>query len=164
MSTLVFVLVWVLLGLGVLLVAMSGGPGGVLARVHTQTRRGRRVALGAFVVAAAVLGIGVPAAVIAAVDNQDTIQSSGVTLTAAEKHGRELFGQRCTQCHTLAAANATATVGPNLDNLKPPKALVLDAIANGRARGNGQMPAQLYTGQDAQDVADFVSRVAGAGA
>jgi hypothetical protein len=37
---------------------------------------------------------------------------------------------------------------------------VLDAIAKGRT-GAGNMPAQIYTGQDAQDVADFVARVDG---
>jgi mono/diheme cytochrome c family protein len=165
MSTLVFVLVWVLLGLGVLVIAMSGGPGGALARLQTQTRRGRRVAMAAFGLAVVVLGIGVPAAVIASVDDRNDIPQAGVTnLTASEKHGRELFGQRCGACHTLKAANAVATVGPNLDQLKPPKALVLDAIAKGRARGNGNMPSQLYTGKDAQDVASFVAKVAGAGA
>jgi mono/diheme cytochrome c family protein len=112
-----------------------------------------------------VLGVGVPAAVIAAVDDRNDIPQAGVSnLTASEKHGRELFGQRCGACHTLSAANAIATVGPNLDQLRPPKALVLDAIAHGRARGNGNMPAQIYTGQDAQDVAGFVAKVAGAGA
>ena len=55
-------------------------------------------------------------------------------------------------------------MGPDLDTLKPPKGLILDAINNGRARGNGQMPAQLYTGQEAQDVAAYVAKVAGAGA
>jgi mono/diheme cytochrome c family protein len=164
MATLIFVLVWVLLGLGVLLLAMSGGPGGARARMQSQSRRGRRVALGGFALALAVLGVGIPVAVIAAVDHRDTIPQAGVTLTASQEHGRELFAARCTQCHTLAAANANATVGPDLDNLRPPKALVLDAIAKGRARGNGQMASQIYTGQDAQDVAGFVAKVAGSGA
>ena len=66
-------------------------------------------------------------------------------------------------CHTLKASNAVAQVGPNLDQLRPPKALVLDAIAKGRANGNGQMAAQIYTGQDAQAVAAYVAKAAGAG-
>ncbi|MEA2255541.1 MAG: hypothetical protein QOG35_1586, partial [Solirubrobacteraceae bacterium] len=49
----------------------------------------------------------------------------------------------------------------NLDNLHPPRALVLDAIEQGRARGQGQMPAGLVDGQDAKDVAAFVVAVAG---
>jgi mono/diheme cytochrome c family protein len=165
MSVLIFVLAWVVLGLGVVLVGMSGGPGGMASQLQSQTRRGRRVAMAAFALAVVVLGIGVPAAVIAAVDDRNDIPQAGVSnLTASEKHGRGLFGQRCSQCHTLKAANAVGTVGPNLDQLRPPKSLVLDAIAKGRARGNGNMPAQIYTGQDAQDVASFVAKVAGAGA
>ncbi len=82
-------------------------------------------------------------------------------LTASEKHGRELFGQRCANCHTLKAANAIAEIGPNLDQLRPHKALVLDAIEKGRANGNGQMAANLYTGQDAEDVPRFVAKAVG---
>jgi mono/diheme cytochrome c family protein len=163
MSTLIFVLVWVVLGLGLLLVAMSGGPGGVLQRVMSQSRRSRKFAVVAFALALAVLGVGVPAAVIASVASQDSIPEANVTsLTESEKRGRELFGARCANCHTLEAANAVAEVGPNLDTLRPNKALVLDAIENGRARGNGQMAADLYTGADAEDVANFVAKAVGA--
>jgi mono/diheme cytochrome c family protein len=38
---------------------------------------------------------------------------------------------------------------------------VLNAILEGRARGNGDMPAEIYSGQQAQDVAKFVVAVAG---
>jgi mono/diheme cytochrome c family protein len=162
MSTLIFVLVWVALGLGLLLIAMSGGPGGALARLQTQTRTGRRVAVAAFLVTLAVLGIGVPAAVIAAVDNRNDIPEAGVSnLTGAEKHGQDLFGRRCVFCHTLKAAGATAQVGPNLDDLRPGKGLVLDALKNGRSNGNGQMAAGIYTGKDADDVASFVAKAVG---
>ena len=41
------------------------------------------------------------------------------------------------------------------------KALVLNAVAEGRARGLGQMPALLYQGREAEEVADFVAAVAG---
>lgn len=164
MSAAIFVLVWVLLGLGVLFVAMSGGPGGAGARLQSQSRTGRRVAWIVFGLTVLVIGVGLPAAVIAAVDDRSSVKQQGIELTDAENQGRDLFAARCTQCHTLAASNANATVGPDLDTLKPPKGLILDAIANGRARGNGQMPAQLYTGQEAQDVAAYVAKVAGAGA
>jgi mono/diheme cytochrome c family protein len=163
MSTLIFVLVWVSLGLGLLLVAMSGGPGGALQHLMSQSRRGRKAAVVAFGVALVVLGVGVPVAVVSAVKaNEDNIPEADVAaLTDAEKRGRELFGDRCANCHTLKAANAVAQVGPNLDQLRPPKALVLDAIENGRARGNGQMAADLYEGQDADDVASFVAKAVG---
>ena len=54
-----------------------------------------------------------------------------------------------------------AQVGPNLDNLRPPEKLVLDAIHNGRARGNGQMAADLVEGEDADDVAAYVAKAVG---
>jgi mono/diheme cytochrome c family protein len=162
MSTLVFVLVWVALGLGLVLLALSGGPGGLLARMQSQTRRSRRFSVVAFFIALAVLGFGVPAAVIAAVSSQDSDPEAGVhNLTENEKRGRELFGDRCSACHTLKAANAVAQVGPNLDDLRPNSQLVLNAIDQGRANGNGQMAADLYTGQDAKDVAAFVAKAVG---
>jgi mono/diheme cytochrome c family protein len=162
MLTLVFVLFWVFLGLGLVIVALSGGPRGAARSMHGQSRRGRRAAIGAFVVAFVVLGVGVPAAVIAAEDDRNDIPEADVSnLTAAEKHGQELFGRRCVLCHTLKAANAVAQVGPDLDALRPSKALVLDAIKNGRSQGNGQMAAGIYSGQDAQDVAAFVAKAVG---
>jgi mono/diheme cytochrome c family protein len=162
MAVLVFVLVWIVLGVTVVIVGLSGGPRGAAAGLQSQSRRGRRGALLAFAAAVLLLGVGVPAAVIGAVDNRTSIPTAGVSnLTTAEKHGRLLFGQRCAQCHTLQAANALATVGPNLDQLRPPKALILSTIASGRANGNGNMPAQIYVGKDAQDVATFVAKVAG---
>lgn len=162
MSTLIFVLIWVGLGLGLLLIALSGGPSGALQRLQSQSRGGRRFAVIVFVVSLIVLGAGVPYLVIKSVDSQNDIPEANVTnLTAAEETGRELFAQRCTQCHTLKASNSVAEVGPNLDDLRPPKELVLDAIENGRSRGNGQMAAGLYTGQDAEDVAAYVAKATG---
>jgi mono/diheme cytochrome c family protein len=161
-TTLVFVLVFVGLALGVLFVALSGGTSGARARLASQSRGTRRLALVNFILALVILGIAIPAAVIASVDSRNSIPTANVSnLTNAEEHGRELFGQRCRNCHTLKAANAVAEVGPNLDNLRPPKALVLNAIHNGRAAGNGQMAADLVEGQDADDVAAFVAKAVG---
>src|SRR3954452_699039 len=162
MTTLIFVLTWVILGLGLLLIALSGGPSGALQRLQSQSRGSRKAAVVLFVLALLVLGVGVPVAVIASVKSRDDIPEANVSnLTAAEQHGRELFGQRCTQCHTLTASNSVAQVGPNLDNLRPPKALVLNAIKNGRAAGNGQMAAGLFQGKDAEDVASYVAKAVG---
>jgi mono/diheme cytochrome c family protein len=161
-TTLVFTLIFLLLGITVLFVAMSGGPGGARRRMASQSRGTRRLALINFFIALVVLGLGIPAAVIATVDNRNDIPEANVSnLTAAEKHGRELFGERCANCHTLEAAHAVAQVGPNLDNLRPPKNLVLNAIENGRAQGNGNMAADLVEGEDAQDVAAFVAKAVG---
>src|SRR5919108_5528911 len=112
MSTLVFVLVWIVLGLGLLLIALSGGPSGALQQLQSQSRGSRKAATVLFAIALLILGVGVPAAVIASVNNRDDIPEANVSnLTAAEKRGRELFGRRCSQCHTLAASNAVAQVG-----------------------------------------------------
>jgi mono/diheme cytochrome c family protein len=156
-----FVIFWVLLGLGIFFVALRGGPRGAREALHTESRATRRIVLtGAVVVAA--FGVVVPALVLAFNGaHKASVAPGGVTLNAQEQHGRELFAQSCATCHTLRAARSVGRVGPNLDLLRPPKALVLDAIAHGRARGMGQMPALLYQGRDAQAVAEFVAAVAG---
>ena len=162
MAVLVFTLVFVALGLSVLFVALSGGPSGARKRMASQSRRTRRIALFNFVVAVLVLGLGIPAAVIATVEARNDVPEANVSnLTAAEKRGREAFGQRCANCHTLKASQAVAQVGPNLDTLRPPKNLVLDAIEKGRARGNGQMAADLVEGEDAENVAAYVAKAVG---
>ena len=168
-TTLVFVLVFVGLALGVLFVALSGGTSGARAKLASQSRGTRRLALVNFILALLILGIAIPAAVIASVENRNDIPSANVSnLTKAEEHGRELFGQRCRNCHTLKAANAVAQVGPNLDDLLASqddqakrKAFVLTTIHTGKAAGNGQMAADLVEGQDADDVAAFVAKSTG---
>jgi mono/diheme cytochrome c family protein len=162
MSTFVFVLVFVLLGLGVLLIALSGGRGGIGGALHSQSRGSRKFATFGFVVVLLALAAGVPAAVIASVKNRTDDPAASISgLTAAEKHGQELFGRRCAACHTLKASNAVAGVGPNLDQLAPNEGLVLATIKSGQSNGNGQMPAQIYTGQDAEDVAKYVAKAVG---
>ena len=162
MAVLALALLFIVLGLGVLFIAMSGGPKGARDRRKPTTRRGRRGATGLFLLALVVLGIAVPAAVIATDKGRDSIPEANVkSLTDVQQRGRELFSQRCKNCHTLAAAKATARVGPNLDRLRPPKALVLDAIEKGRANGNGNMAADLVQGEDAEAVAQFVAVATG---
>jgi mono/diheme cytochrome c family protein len=159
---LAFELFWIVLGLGVFLVAVSGGPRGLRARLQSQSRRGRRAASLVLAPVFMVFGIAIPAVVLITDRNdKDKEGPAGLELTSAQAHGRELFSERCATCHTLNAARGVGKVGPNLDVLRPPKTLVLDAIAKGRAQGNGSMPSLLVDGQDARDVADFVAAVAG---
>jgi mono/diheme cytochrome c family protein len=162
-GTLVFVLVFLVIGLSVVLAAMRSGRPPAGAKPESRgARRAWGIGLAVVIVA---LGLALPALVL--VNNGDNHAShgeGGVQLNAAETNGRELFARNCSTCHTLAGSHAVGRVGPNLDelnggNLKP--AFVLDAIAKGRARGNGQMPAGLLYGEDAQDVADYVAAVAG---
>src|SRR5215218_9543799 len=162
MAVLAFVLLFVLLAFGAFFLGMSGGPKGARRRIQTQSRRGRRGATVLFLAAIVLLGIAVPAAVIATDKNRSSIPEANVKeLTALQEHGRELFGQRCRNCHTLKAANATGKVGPSLDEPPRNKSLVLDAIAKGRAGGNGNMPQAVYEGEDAEAVAEFVAVASG---
>jgi mono/diheme cytochrome c family protein len=74
--------------------------------------------------------------------------------------GAAIFAKAgCGGCHTLAAAHATGTVGPNLDQLKPSYEL-----ATGRVTlGKGVMPAfkgQL-SDQQIADVAAYVVKSTG---
>jgi mono/diheme cytochrome c family protein len=162
MAALLFVLFWIVLGLAILWIGLAGGRDRSQRIRPAQARRNRKVGFAVFGLAVIVLGAGVPAAVIATVQSRDSIPNASVAnLTPAEEHGRQLFGQRCRTCHTLQAAAAYAQVGPNLDELRPPYALVLDAIRRGRARGNGNMAANLVTGEDQKDVAAFVAKAVG---
>jgi mono/diheme cytochrome c family protein len=81
-------------------------------------------------------------------------------LSAAEEHGRDLFIERCGSCHTLDAAGTVGEIGPNLGDISVTEADVVRAIMIG-GRGSGNMPQNLVTGKDAQDVAAFVAANAG---
>lgn len=74
--------------------------------------------------------------------------------------GKQVFESAgCVACHTLADAGSTGTVGPNLDDAKPPATLVVDRVTHGA----GAMPPfeDKLTEQQIQDVAAYVSSVAG---
>jgi len=65
----------------------------------------------------------------------------------------------CESCHTLAAAGATGTVGPNLDTAKPDYRLVTARVTNGK----GVMPSfkgQL-SDQEIANVAAYVVKSTG---
>ena len=92
--------------------------------------------------------------------------SPGTTTTAAAGgqgdpvQGRKLFlSEPCAGCHTLKDAGSTGTVGPNLDQLKPPYAKVVTQVTNGGAI----MPSfkSQLTSQQIADIAAYVSSVAG---
>jgi mono/diheme cytochrome c family protein len=79
--------------------------------------------------------------------------------SALGNDGKAIFQADCASCHTLAAANATGTIGPDLDQLKPADAAVKHQVEV----GGGVMPAFKGTLTDAQiaAVATFVSSSAG---
>jgi cbb3-type cytochrome c oxidase subunit III len=73
--------------------------------------------------------------------------------------GKAIFSSQCSSCHTLKAAGATGTIGPNLDQLKPPLAIVVKQVTN----GGSVMPAfkGKLTPAQIDAVAKFVSSSAG---
>jgi mono/diheme cytochrome c family protein len=82
-----------------------------------------------------------------------------------QQYAKELFATNCGSCHTLAMAGTDGIVGPNLDDLLGGAAdpttnipRVETAIADGV---QGRMPAGILQGTNAQQVAEFVSAVAG---
>jgi mono/diheme cytochrome c family protein len=101
--------------------------------------------------------------------------STGLPEAGDATRGKELFVQGCAQCHVLADAGTKGVIGPNLD----------DAFRQARADGLGEttiasvirtqiaypveepstgspgMPADIYTGEDADAVTDYVASVAG---
>lgn len=79
---------------------------------------------------------------------------------AAQDPGEDLFVANCGSCHTLDAAGTSGATGPDLDTLAPAEDQVLAAIENGGA-GSGAMPANLVTGEEAEQVAAYVSSSAG---
>jgi mono/diheme cytochrome c family protein len=157
-STAIVVLFFVAAGLTAVLVGMRAGRKGPF--MDSQGKGGRRAV--AWLTALAVLLFAVAIPVVVSIDDSDSSAQAGpVDLNATEEEGRQVFAEHCVQCHTLGASNSVQTVGPNLDVLRPPKELTLDAIEKGRARGQGQMPALLVTGEDAEAVASYVAKVAG---
>lgn len=161
-ATAAFVLGFLLIGVTVVFLAFGGGAKGARQDPHRQSRGGSSVALAVTLLITVAFGAGIPIAVIAAnSDNQSKKAPGGVELTAAQQSGRKVFAKNCSTCHTLAASHAVGKVGPDLDQLRPPAPLTLDAIRLGRARGQGQMPAGLVDGRDAKNVANYVAATAG---
>jgi mono/diheme cytochrome c family protein len=114
------------------------------------------------------LGIGIPAW---AYTHQGSESASPEEVASSLQAGKDLFVTNCGACHTLEKAGTDGVVGPNLDDLLAPptgpapqpatiKPRVLSAINNGVG---GRMPKGVLSGQQADEVANFVSQVAGQG-
>lgn len=107
-------------------------------------------------------------------DDSDSTGSTGATATTQEQNatgtggeaagggdeaGKSVFAANCASCHTLAAADATGAVGPDLDQVKPSEAKTKSMVEN----GGGAMPA--FAGQlsdsEITDVSQFVADNAG---
>src|SRR5688572_11194317 len=88
--------------------------------------------------------------------------------------GKELFKQKCGQCHTLADAGTAGVIGPNLDDgFRQSRAdglgdRTIQAVVRGQISyaveepptGLPGMPRDIVTGDDADSVAAYVASVA----
>jgi cbb3-type cytochrome c oxidase subunit III len=72
--------------------------------------------------------------------------------TQAGTDGKSIFSTNCASCHTLKAAGAAGTIGPNLDQLKPS----LPRTQHQVEVGGGVMPA--FKGQLTQPQIDAVAK------
>jgi mono/diheme cytochrome c family protein len=94
------------------------------------------------------------------------------------KQGQALFSTNCGTCHTLYAAGTDGNFGPNLDELlagagtpteksaiEQTEGRVLNAIENGFDSSStpGRMPPGILSGEQADEVAEFVANTAGRG-
>jgi cbb3-type cytochrome c oxidase subunit III len=77
----------------------------------------------------------------------------------AGNDGKSIFSANCASCHTLKAAAASGTIGPNLDDLKPSEPIVKHQVEV----GGGVMPAfkGTLTPEQIDAVAKFVATSAG---
>jgi cbb3-type cytochrome c oxidase subunit III len=107
--------------------------------------------------------------------------TGGLPSAGNQQNGQKLFAEKCGGCHSLAAAGTSGQIGPNLDNSFAQaradgyKESAIAAIVHDQIKLPGQypvatnnpdylqanMPANLVTGQDADDVAAFVAANAG---
>ena len=160
MDVLLILLPFTLLGIGVIFIAFSGGPAAAREAYLTRGNTLFRVAIPILYVA---LGVAVPAAILA--NREEAKGGTGrleqEELTKREETGKKLFRETCASCHTLKAVEARGVTGPSLDEIgSVNRERVLQAIVRG-GTGQKRMPAGLLQGEEAEDVALYVSRVAG---
>ncbi len=159
MEVIAFLFPFVLLGVAVLFVAFSGGPGAAREAYVKRGNRGFRIL---FPVVYVALGLVVPALILAGREPAagGTGALKNAKLSTQTEQGKQLFLQQCASCHTLAAVNARGVTGPNLDQVgEMTVQRVVGAIRQG-GTGQGRMPAGLLEGEDAEAVAAYVSKVA----
>jgi mono/diheme cytochrome c family protein len=93
-------------------------------------------------------------------DGQPPQPGGGDGGSGGSADGKSIFASAgCAGCHTLAAAGASGTVGPNLDEAKPTLELAVDRVTNGQG-GMPSFEGQL-TEEQIEAVAQYVVDNAG---
>lgn len=126
------------------------------------------------VVAAAVVALAALAVLALAACGSTVGYSQG---TGDRVRGKELFLKGCGSCHELADAATKGAIGPNLDYAfvqsrldglgestiqQVVRAQIAYPVVDPPTQAAG-MPADIFTGKDAEDVATYVASVAGLG-
>lgn len=155
-----FLAPWVVIGIAVLFVAFSGGPGRARQAYLTRGNRVFRVLIPVLYIS---FGIVLPAVII--LDREGATGGTGQLAQAQPSdeldRGKTLFRETCASCHSLRAVGARGITGPDLDQLGAvDKRRVLNAIKIG-GTGQKRMPAGLLAGPDAEAVAAYVASTAG---
>ncbi|MFL5839048.1 MAG: c-type cytochrome [Thermoleophilaceae bacterium] len=163
MEVIGFLAPWILVGIGVIFVSFSGGPG---AAREAYLTRGRRV-FGLLIVLTYIgIGIAVPAVVIASRGEKEGNDAALSQKTVRDQpayveRGRQLFIENCAACHNLDAVNARGVTGPDLDKIGTVTPGRVESAIRIGGTGQGRMPAGLLQGDNAKAVAEYVARVAG---
>jgi cytochrome c6 len=75
-----------------------------------------------------------PSTVVGTVPKAQAVLIPAVYKNGDATAGKQVFASAsCGGCHTLKDAGSTGTVGPNLDQLKPPLSKVITQVINGGA-------------------------------
>ena len=158
MAAAIFLGFFLILGLGVVGVAMRGGPRGV--RDTLEVGRKRPLHAAEFAVAGAIVlfGLAVPAVVL--LGDQASAGPGGTKLSAREGRPRALRREVRDLPHARGRQTPSAGSGRASTSWHPPPTLTINAIEEGRA-GKGQMPAQLLEEDEAKNVAEYIAEVAG---
>lgn len=96
-----------------------------------------------------------------------SLSACGAAKDADTANGKDLFTKNCGSCHTLADAGTKGNIGPNLDDAFQSRhegfkastfqGVVRYWIAHPDTLSEPKMPANILTGQDAEDVAAYVA-------
>ncbi len=108
-------------------------------------------------------------------------ERGALEVPASLEEGQSLFQDNCGNCHTLYAAGTDGNFGPDLDitlaeegapegegaedEIKTTEGRVLTAIEKGidGTTTPGRMPPGILSGEQAEEVAEFVANTAGSG-
>jgi len=104
-------------------------------------------------------------------------EAGGLEVAPGLEAGQSMFQTNCGNCHALYAAGTDGNFAPDLDVLLAPsgppsdeqaieatRGRVLNAIENGvDSTEPGRMPGGILSGEQAEEVAEFVAQTAGRG-